>query len=99
MKKITTVERDTMKARLAANVAEIKAWFEALNRVDDPNSPAAAAIMAHIDALVDEQSRIMGLSEEEIARINAEAEAAVKQQIQAEIADFVDAVSKHKEPR
>jgi hypothetical protein len=96
MMKMTKAELDEMTIRLAANAAEIKAWFEALGRVDDRNSSAAEAIRAHIDALSDEQARIMGLPEDEIARINAEAEAAVEAQIEAEIAAFVDAASKHK---
>jgi hypothetical protein len=95
MMKRTKAERNKMNVRLAANAAEIRAWFEALGRVNDRGSPAANAIRARIEVLVDEQARIMGLPEDEIARINAEAEAAVEVQIEAEIDAFVDAVSKH----
>jgi hypothetical protein len=85
MMKRTKIERIKMNIRLAANAAETRAWFEALGRVNDRDSPAANAIRAHIKALVDEQARIMGLSKDEIARINAEAEWAVEAQIEAEI--------------
>jgi hypothetical protein len=40
-------------------------------------------------------ARIMGLPEDEIARINAEAGVAVEAQIKAEIDAFRDAMSKH----
>jgi hypothetical protein len=94
MMKRTKIERIKMNIRLAANAAEIRAWFKALGRVNDRDSPAANAMRAHIEALVDEQARIMSLSKDEIARINAEAEWAVEAQIEAEIDAFVDAVNK-----
>jgi hypothetical protein len=50
MMKMTKAERDETPVRLAANAAEVRAWLEALRRVDDWDSPAANAICAHIEA-------------------------------------------------
>jgi hypothetical protein len=71
--------------KLTANAAEIKAWVEALQCVGDWDAPAAVAIRHHIAALTDNQARLLGLSEDEIARINEESEAAVEAQIEAEV--------------
>ena len=67
-------------------------YVKALQAVADPNATAAEAIMQHIDKLVDERARILGLSEEEIARIDAESEAAVQAQIDAEKAALLHAL-------
>ena len=71
---------------LAANATEIAAWTEALEQVGGWDSPAAGAIRKHLETLADNQARIMGLPEDEIARINAEADAAVEREIEQSVA-------------
>jgi ribosomal protein S13 len=74
--------------KLKANSADIKGWTEALQRVADWDSSAAEAIRRHIDVLMDRQARILRLSEDEIAKINEEAEAATEAEIHAEMQAF-----------
>jgi hypothetical protein len=64
------MEQAAMLNKLNANIEEMKAWTHALMRVADVDSPAAAAIQRHIDTLMDNYARILGLSVDEIGRIN-----------------------------
>jgi hypothetical protein len=85
-------KQDDLMIALKANTAEVAAWFKALECVEDQDSPTATAIREHIEVLVDEGARIMGLPEDEIRRINAEAEAAIDDEIKAEQASVWQAL-------
>ena len=62
------------------------------NALDDATRDA---IEQHIDRLTNEYAReVLGLPDEEVARINAEAEANVDRQIASKVADFVSAIKK-----
>ncbi len=54
--------------KLEAIDVELKAYAEVLSHVADERT--REAMMAHIDALLDDRARAMGLPEDEIARIN-----------------------------
>lgn len=72
--------------KLNENAVEMAAWTEALARVSDWSSAAADAIRNHIDMLVDNQARILGLSEDEITEINKQAETDFEAEIAANTA-------------
>jgi hypothetical protein len=67
---------------------ELAAYCKAMLHADE----ATRAVMeAHVDELVSERCRAMGLPEDEIARIEQESEAAVDQEIADEIRRFKEA--------
>jgi hypothetical protein len=72
-----------MPEKLEANEAEIRDWMAALDKVGDRGSPAAAAILNHLDALTVNYARLRGLSEDDIARAKAWAEANAARKIEA----------------
>jgi hypothetical protein len=78
---------DMMK-KLKANLVKQKKCIAAMEHADDATWEALAD---HLDALGDEQARIMGLPEDEITRINQEADAAVEEQINQEIEQTLQA--------
>jgi hypothetical protein len=80
-----------MMRRLKALDVEWTAYLKAMPHADDTQREAMAA---HVDELFRERCRIMGLPEDEIARIEQESEQAVDQQIADEIKQTVDAVAK-----
>jgi hypothetical protein len=75
-----------LEEKLEANKAEIRDWEAALNRVGDRGSPAAIAILNHLDALTVDQARLHGLSEDDIARVKAWAEAKARETVQQKYA-------------
>jgi hypothetical protein len=76
----------SMLEKLEANKAEIEEWEAALHRVGDRGSPAAIAIRNHLDALTVDQARLHGLSEDDIARVKAWAEAKARETVQQKYA-------------
>ncbi len=58
--------------RLKQIAEEIEAYIKAERNNDEPTS---SVMRAHIDSLLDERARVLGLSEEEITKIKKEAEA------------------------
>jgi|SRR6516162_318628 hypothetical protein len=84
----THEERIARASALNHELAEYAKAYE--NASDDATMDA---IEKHIDRLTDEYAReVFGLSEEEIARVNAEAEGDVARQIASEIDDFISAL-------
>jgi hypothetical protein len=77
---MTTEQTEQMFARLTAIDTEIKAYAAVLEHIGN-DEDHRRIIEAHIDSLVDERARAMGLPEDEITRINQESEAAVETQI------------------
>jgi hypothetical protein len=71
---------------------ELAAYMKAISHAD--NEATFEAMAAHVDELMRERGRAMGLPEDEIANIEQESEAAVDAQISAEIAALLDAVPK-----
>ena len=57
---------------------ELEPFAEALSHAD---GPAQKAMMVHVDALLHERGRAMGLSEDEIARIRRRFLAGVRQRL------------------
>lgn len=82
----------SMLEKLEANKAEIEEWEAALHRVGDRGSPAAIAILNHLDALTVDQARLHGLSEADIARAKAWAEARARETLQQEYVAKYDEV-------
>jgi hypothetical protein len=95
MEETMTDEKKKMIAAFAKNNIELMAYAKAMQHADDAQYDAMAA---HVDELLRQRFRIMGLSEEEIARIEQESEAAVNEQIADEIKQFL-AGAKARGPR
>ena len=72
-----------MLKKLKANNSELAECWEALNRVAEWDSAAAEAVQARIDALANDTARIMEVSEDEIADIEANVEAEIRDEIAA----------------
>jgi hypothetical protein len=66
--------------------AKTAACFKAMRGADDATFEA---LTVHMDELVNERARALGLSEDEIARIERESSAAADEQIAAEIETFL----------
>src|SRR5262249_9890877 len=81
------------KRRLEQNNAELAAYVNAMQHTDSVNLDAMGA---HVDELLRERCRIMGLPEDEIARIEQESETAVDEQIAAEIQHFAKRLKRTK---
>ena len=62
---------------------KVREYASVLTRTKDEDHHRQ--IQAEIDKLIDERARLLGLPDEEIARINQESDAAVDAQIEAEI--------------
>lgn len=77
--------------RLKAISAEMAAYAKEYSHHTDQS--AIAAMDAHIDSLVREQGALMGLSKEDMDRIDMESEAAVEAQIKAEVDQTVVSIN------
>jgi hypothetical protein len=73
---------EKLKKKLAANLVKLNKCFTAMKTADEATFEA---MTAHVDELINEQMRIMGLPEDEIIRINQEAETAAEEQINKEM--------------
>jgi hypothetical protein len=90
------LESDVTTMRTVEEIdAEIAAYVKAIQHADEATF---AAMSAHVDELMRERCRAMGLPEDEIARIERESEAAVDRQVADEIKQFVDAI-RNRTPR
>lgn len=72
-----------MLKKLKANNSELAECWEALNRVAEWDSAVAEAVRTRIDALANDTARIMEVSEDEIADIEANVEAEIRDEIAA----------------
>jgi hypothetical protein len=77
------------KDKLAAIDVELAAYLKAMQHADDAGW---RAMEAHVDGLLRERCRILGLPEEEIARIERNSEQAVERQIADEKQKFLNAL-------
>ncbi len=86
MARQTPVDKE-MLVKLEANRHLMAEYVKALQHAD--SEATSDALMKAIDTISDEFCMILGLSDEEIARINRESEAAVDAQIEAEKQAFI----------
>jgi hypothetical protein len=80
------------KSKLEEIDAELAAYSTAISHAD--NDATFEAMAAHIDELIRERARALGLSEDEIARIEQESETAVDEQDAQAIKKALEAMPK-----
>jgi hypothetical protein len=90
-------DKAQMLAKLKARTHELKELCKAYENADD--AATMEALEKAIDDANDDWCRDLGLSENEIARINRESEAAVDAQINAEIDQTIAKLNKRRGKR